>query len=437
MRTKHPESGPQGHASFWAADPCPPGVPAAGCFGRAQAAVWFSGSRRGSFREVISSCAVSGVGNILRVWCQESDAAHPGRSTSAVIPRPGHAVACFHTRGCRAEESTVGLLEGRRGSPCLLRGYDTGGQGQCRSGATGHQQQTVDFSVGAQDFVRADGAVWRLLRNDIRARASLRDTLHVRENASAPDERYGGAFRSHSGGGIRTRDLRVMSPTSYQAAPPRDQDTTESCVRSQIRRYRWVTSPRFRGVSQDSTSPARSVPGFKTIGSNRKLSAMSRCSQSIPIISGCQPHTKKAKSGASVSRARHGPCAILQHTARHTIQAGCGHHEQQRSAGPAAPAPTGPTRPETPFCAAHRLRAPRRAAARPRPLPAIRPRPRATTHAARIRSRPNRPRRKPPSRHRKRARSVPVGDVARKLLLRVERQKSPVLLDPRRIQMHA
>src|SRR3712207_8613557 len=29
----------------------------------------------------------------------------------------------------------------------------------------------------------------------------------------------------HSGGGIRTRDLRVMSPTSYQAAPPRDKDT--------------------------------------------------------------------------------------------------------------------------------------------------------------------------------------------------------------------
>jgi hypothetical protein len=32
-----------------------------------------------------------------------------------------------------------------------------------------------------------------------------------------PPER---AFRS-SGGGIRTRDLRVMSPTSYQTAPPR------------------------------------------------------------------------------------------------------------------------------------------------------------------------------------------------------------------------
>src|ERR687895_18745 len=71
----------------------------------------------------------------------------------------------------RYQESTVGLLEGRRGSPCLPGGYDTAGQGQCRSGTTGHQQQTVDFSVGAQDFVRADGAVWRLLRNDIRARA--------------------------------------------------------------------------------------------------------------------------------------------------------------------------------------------------------------------------------------------------------------------------
>ena len=33
------------------------------------------------------------------------------------------------------------------------------------------------------------------------------------------------AGSGYSGGGIRTRDLRVMSPTSYQAAPPRDKDT--------------------------------------------------------------------------------------------------------------------------------------------------------------------------------------------------------------------
>ena len=30
---------------------------------------------------------------------------------------------------------------------------------------------------------------------------------------------------NNSGGGIRTRDLRVMSPTSYQTAPPRNKDT--------------------------------------------------------------------------------------------------------------------------------------------------------------------------------------------------------------------
>src|ERR1700759_2255135 len=42
----------------------------------------------------------------------------------------------------------------------------------------------------------------------------------------APDVR-GSSFAaiscdfSSSGGGIRTRDLRVMSPTSYQTAPPR------------------------------------------------------------------------------------------------------------------------------------------------------------------------------------------------------------------------
>src|ERR1044071_7742296 len=32
----------------------------------------------------------------------------------------------------------------------------------------------------------------------------------------------------NSGGGIRTRDLRVMSPTSYQAAPPRVKDSKDN-----------------------------------------------------------------------------------------------------------------------------------------------------------------------------------------------------------------
>ena len=34
----------------------------------------------------------------------------------------------------------------------------------------------------------------------------------------------GGASRTNSGGRIRTCDLRVMSPTSYQTAPPRNRD---------------------------------------------------------------------------------------------------------------------------------------------------------------------------------------------------------------------
>src|SRR3954447_20273360 len=38
-----------------------------------------------------------------------------------------------------------------------------------------------------------------------------------------------------SGGGIRTRDLRVMSPTSYQTAPPRGGKTMLSAVRGRSR----------------------------------------------------------------------------------------------------------------------------------------------------------------------------------------------------------
>ena len=43
----------------------------------------------------------------------------------------------------------------------------------------------------------------------------------------------GGASRANSGGGIRTRDLRVMSPTSYQTAPPRNR--TKKLVERQTR----------------------------------------------------------------------------------------------------------------------------------------------------------------------------------------------------------
>src|ERR1700704_4125798 len=45
------------------------------------------------------------------------------------------------------------------------------------------------------------------------------DVLATSRNA---ESRSKSGFPRSSGGGIRTRDLRVMSPTSYLAAPPRD-----------------------------------------------------------------------------------------------------------------------------------------------------------------------------------------------------------------------
>jgi hypothetical protein len=46
-------------------------------------------------------------------------------------------------------------------------------------------------------------------------------TVHPKHGKRRP----AAALLDHSGGGIRTRDLRVMSPTSYQAAPPRIRKT--------------------------------------------------------------------------------------------------------------------------------------------------------------------------------------------------------------------
>jgi hypothetical protein len=149
-----------------------------------------------------------------------------------VIPRPGHAVAGFHTRGCRAEESTVGLLEGRRGSPAALE-VATQADRASAGRATGHQQQTVDFSVGAQIFVRAHGAVWRLLRND--GRRECREFLNT-------PERRRPAARDDA---LATKRLRDRSRRRFhhhrprrRGAPPRlrqDQDTTGTTLPSKMR----------------------------------------------------------------------------------------------------------------------------------------------------------------------------------------------------------
>ena len=46
--------------------------------------------------------------------------------------------------------------------------------------------------------------------------------------------RRSGLRCSHSGGGIRTRDLRVMSPMSYQTAPPRSKTLIVSVSRARV-----------------------------------------------------------------------------------------------------------------------------------------------------------------------------------------------------------
>jgi hypothetical protein len=54
--------------------------------------------------------------------------------------------------------------------------------------------------------------------------ATLTDELVWPENEKSPTATGPVGEFVHSGGGIRTRDLRVMSPASYQTAPPRGVD---------------------------------------------------------------------------------------------------------------------------------------------------------------------------------------------------------------------
>src|SRR3954452_13705405 len=56
----------------------------------------------------------------------------------------------------------------------------------------------------------------------------------------------------NSGGGIRTRDLRVMSPTSYQAAPPRVKDRKDS-----------VRRPHRQPLQRPFVRPAGGVPSVR------------------------------------------------------------------------------------------------------------------------------------------------------------------------------
>ena len=64
-----------------------------------------------------------------------------------------------------------------------------------------------------EGFIEVRAGVYRSLPGGVPERLNL-----PLMNEKAPPER---GLLGSSGGGIRTRDLRVMSPTSYLAAPPR------------------------------------------------------------------------------------------------------------------------------------------------------------------------------------------------------------------------
>ena len=72
----------------------------------------------------------------------------------------------------------------------------------------------------------------------------------------------------NSGGGIRTRDLRVMSPTSYQAAPPRDKDTEfnrAGSIRQPLRRS--GSAPRNRPATRIHRGERTQISGSSVLSS--------------------------------------------------------------------------------------------------------------------------------------------------------------------------
>ena len=111
-----------------------------------------------------------------------------------------------------------------------------------------------------------------------------------------------------SGGGIRTRDLRVMSPTSYQTAPPRSEkgkvkENPEGC-QAQIPAKSPVQTPSprhsFAGTRFDAghAAPRKRKGGSVVVGRGRTYSRASAArasgSPSIPLA-GPRPNARAMK----------------------------------------------------------------------------------------------------------------------------------------------
>ena len=91
---------------------------------------------------------------------RESDAAHPDRSTSAVIPRPGHRRRLLSHQRLQGRGIYLRICW-RADAAARAEFAVTTRQDRASAGAVcdGHEQQTVDFSAGAQDSERTDDAV--------------------------------------------------------------------------------------------------------------------------------------------------------------------------------------------------------------------------------------------------------------------------------------
>lgn len=124
---------------------------------------------------------------LLRV-CSRSEAADSGRATNVVIPRPGHAVNFFHTSGCRAEESTVGIAGRQTRQPALNSRARLGRTGSVPGRGGGppaaadsrflsrvdHPRPRLDQSQPAREYLRRRRGTALAARRGRRGEASLR-----------------------------------------------------------------------------------------------------------------------------------------------------------------------------------------------------------------------------------------------------------------------